>query len=159
MHKHLRIWVMVTDSGRAHLFVADEDLTGLSAAVLPGLPVEEIHAHARDLKSDRPGRSFGSAGGGTRHAIEPRHDYHKQEKHEFVATVANALERAFVAQEFDRLVLVAPPRTVGEMRHLLPDRLQAEMQVIAKDLTKTTVPQIWTEVVDNVPRPWLVGAK
>ncbi|HXJ00700.1 MAG TPA: host attachment protein [Micropepsaceae bacterium] len=158
MHKHLRIWVLVMDGGRAQLFVPDEDLTGLHTAVLPELPVADPSTHARDLKSDRPGRSFGSARTGTRHSIEPRHDYHKLKKHDFAAGISDVLERAFAAREFERLVLVAPPRTVGEMRTLLPARLSADMYVIAKDLTKATAAEMWHEVAAIVPRPWLMRA-
>ena len=143
------IWVMVTDSGRARLFIADEHVTGLIPAELPELSVE-VHHYARDLKSDHPGRSFSLAGGGARHAIEPRHDYHKLEKHDFAAAVAHALNRAYASGEFNQLVLVAPPRTLGELRKMLGDSVQARMQVIAKDLTKATVDQLWTEMASLV---------
>lgn len=158
MHKTIRVWVMVMDAGHVQLFVVDDHLKGLQAAPLPGLPAEQPHAFARDSKSDRPGRSFGSTHTGTRHAIEPRHDYHKQEKHNAAAAVASALDRAFGAHEYDRLVLVAPPRTVGEMRTLLSARLQGETDIIAKDLTKATTEEIWAEVAGIVPRPWLKHA-
>ena len=158
MRKDIRVWVMVMDGGHVQLFVADKESEGLHATSLPGLLVAEPHAHARDLKSDRPGRSFGSTHTGTRHAIEPRHDYHKQEKHDSAVLVASALERAFVAHEFDRLVLIAPPRTVGEMRTLLSARLLAETDIIAKDLTKATSQEIWGEVASIVPHPWLKHA-
>jgi protein required for attachment to host cells len=153
MRRQIRVWVIVMDGGHVQLFVPDEELEGLHA--LPALVVAEPHAYARDLKSDRPGRSFGSTHTRTRHAIEPRHDYHKQEKHDSAARAASALERAFVAHEFDRLVLVAPPRTVGEMRTLLSGRLQAETDIIPKDLSKAAPPEIWQEVASIVPRPWL----
>jgi protein required for attachment to host cells len=151
MRKHIRIWVMVMDAGRVQLFDLDEKSRSLHPRSLPGLPAEGPHAYARDLKSDRPGRSFGSAHSGTRHAIEPRHDHHKQEKHEAAAQVASALERSFIAHEYDRLVLVAPPRAVGEMRILLSARLQSQMDTIAKDLSKATSAEIWNEVAALSP--------
>jgi protein required for attachment to host cells len=149
MTKTKDTWVMVADSGLARLFIADEHVTGLIPAELPELSVE-VHHHARDLKSDRPGRSFSSSGGGARHAIEPHHDYHKLEKHNFAAAVAHALNRAYASGEFNQLVLVVPPRTLGELRKMLGDSVQARMQVIAKDLTKAAVDQLWTEVASLV---------
>lgn len=143
------IWVMVADSGRARLFIADEHVTRLIPAELPELSVE-VHHHARDLKSDHPGRSFSSAGGGARQAIEPHHDYHKLEKHNFAAAVAHSLNCAYASGEFNQLVLVVPPRTLGELRKMLGDGVQARMKVIAKDLAKATVDQLWTEVASLV---------
>lgn len=149
MTKTKDTWVVVADSGRARLFIVDEHVTGLIPAELSELSVE-VHHHARDLKSDHPGRSFSSAGGGARHAIEPHHDYHKLEKHNFAAAVAHALNRAYASGEFNQLVLVVPPRTLGVLRKMLGDSVQARMQVIAKDLTKATVDQLWTEVASLV---------
>jgi protein required for attachment to host cells len=153
MTKNIRTWVIVADSGRAQLLIPDEDETQLLPADLPGLSAVDVSRHARDVKSDRPGRSFSSERGGVRHAIEPRHDYHKQEKHKFAAAMADAINRACLAQDYDRLVLVVPPRTLGELRSLLSDRVQAHMSVIPKDLTKATTSTIWLEVADAVRHP------
>lgn len=153
MPKNIRTWVVVADSGRAQLLVPDEDVAHLLHADFPGLPAAELNRHARDATSDRPGRSFTSAGGGLRHAIEPRHDYHKLEKHKFAAAVANALNHSCLAQDYDRLVLVVPPRTLGELRGLLSDRVQATMSVVPKDLTKSSAQEIWLEVADIVRHP------
>ena len=153
MLKSIRTWVVVADSGRAQLLIPDEDETQLFPADLPGLSSLDVSHHARDVTSDRPGRSFGSAGGGVRHAIEPHHDYHKQEKHKFAAAMAHAINQACLAGDYDRLVLVVPPRTLGELRSLLSDRVQAHMSVIPKDLTKSTTPAIWLEVADAVRHP------
>ena len=155
MTKNQHIWVVVADSGCARLFIPDAHLTGLVLAELPDLSVE-VHPHARDLKSDHPGRSFSSAGGGARHAIEPHHDYHKLEKHDFAAALAHALNRAYESGAFERLVLVVPPRTLGELRTLLADRVQTGMEVIAKDLTKATMAKLWAEVASIVRKAPLI---
>jgi protein required for attachment to host cells len=152
MRKTVHTWVVVADSGQAHLFAADEDETHLIPLEVPGVPAAEPPHHARDLTSDRPGRSFSSAGGGVRHAIEPHHDYRKQEKHNFVAALAQSLDLAFQAKKYDRLVLVVPPRTLGELRHLLSAPVQAGMEVVAKDLTGATIDALWSEVAPIVRR-------
>ena len=150
MRKHIRNWVLVADSARAHLFVPNEDETDLTARELVGIPTAEASHFSRELASDRPGRSNSSAGGGVRHAIEPHHDYHKQEKHNFVVQLADAVNRAFQAKDFDRLVLVVPPRTLGELRKCLSAPVQACMEVVAKDLTKASIPTIWSDVAQIV---------
>jgi protein required for attachment to host cells len=152
MRKIVRNWVVVADSGQAHLFATDENETRLIPLELPGVPVAEVAHHARDLASDRPGRSFSSAGGGIRHAIEPHHDYRKQEKHNFVAALAESLNVAFQAKKYDRLVLVTPPRTLGEFRQLLSAPVQAGMEVVGKDLTAATTDTLWSEVGPIVHR-------
>ena len=146
MRKILHTWVVVADSGQAHLFATDESETRLIPIEVPGVPATEIAHHARDLASDRPGRSFASAGGGVRHAIEPHHDYKKQEKHNFVAALAQSLNVAFQARKYERLVLVSPPRTLGELRQLLSASIQGSMVVVSKDLTGATIDALWAEV-------------
>jgi protein required for attachment to host cells len=151
MPKSTRTWVIVADGAVARLFVPNDDETALVESKLPGLHASELHAHARDVNSDAPGRSFASAGGGTRHSIEPRHDPHKMEKHKFAAAVAKALDESCEARAFDTLVLVAPNRSVGEFRILLSERVQARIgQVIAKDLTKATAADLWPKVARTV---------
>ena len=71
-----------------------------------------------------------------RHAFEPPHDYHKLEKHRFMATLAEALDDACGRRAFDDLILVAPRRSLGELRGLLSKRVQGSVrQEVAKDLT------------------------
>jgi len=64
--------------------------------------------------------------------------------------VAHSLNCAYASGEFNQLVLVVPPRTLGELRKMLGDGVQARTQVIAKDLAKATVDQLWTEVASLV---------
>ena len=71
-----RTWVVVADSGRAQLFVPDEDKTRLVQRDLPDFEPPSISHYAREVISDRPTRSFSSAGGGVRHAVELRQDPH-----------------------------------------------------------------------------------
>lgn len=156
MPKSTRTWVVVADGAVAQLFVPNTKATALVCTSLPRLASAATHRHARDLKSDRPGRSFSSAGGGTRHAIEPRHDHHKMEKHNFTAAVAKALDLACAAGAFDQLVLVAPRRSVGELRTLLSKRVQARIgKVIAKDMTKASAAELWPHVAQIVRYPTL----
>ena len=59
----------------------------LEPAVEPELYDPAVHGYSRDLKSDHPGRAF-DPGSGQRHAIEPRHDPHAYEKHQFARRIA-----------------------------------------------------------------------
>ncbi len=152
MSKTLRTWVVATDAAHAQLFIYDDLAGELRAAPLSGLPAREDWLQPHTEKSDRPGRSYGSSGG-VRHALESHSDYRKLEKHRFSVAVAEAINRASQAREFDRLVLVAPARSLGELRQYLSHPVQSAMQVIAKDLTKAPVAKIWEHVAESVLRP------
>jgi protein required for attachment to host cells len=46
------------------------------------------------------------------------------EKHNFVHAIVEALKHAHGQHKFERLVVVAPERSIGEFRALAPDSLQ-----------------------------------
>lgn len=141
---HPITWIVVADGARARFFVRSKGAHKLLPARNADLIAVESRGHARDLKSDKPGRSYSSARGGVRHALEPPHDYHKLEKRKFSACVADALDAACENGEFDHLILVAPRRTLGEMRKLMSPRVQGCLRrEIAKELTAETPARIW----------------
>lgn len=144
--KNLRTWIVVVDGAHARLFTQNGSDAGWAAAHLDGLPAPEDRLQSHTEKSDRPGRTFSSSGGGIRHSIESHSDYRKLEKHKFTLAVADALNHAALAKKFDRLILVAPPRSVGELRQSLSQQVQADMRILEKDLTKSPFEQIQNEV-------------
>lgn len=63
-------------------------------------------------------------------------DFHQQEEDRFAADTARMLKERAMAGEYDRLVVVAPPRTLGELRkHYHPEVTQRLAGEVAKDLT------------------------
>lgn len=142
--KRPRTWFVVADGARARFFVPSEDARKFVAARQADLVSPDSHGHSRDLKSDKPGRSYASSRSGVRHAIEPAHDPHKLEKHRFSAVLAEVLDDACGRREFDQLVLVAPRRSLGELRGLLTPRVQRCIaQEVAKALTKESPAGLW----------------
>ncbi len=127
-------WILVADGARARILRNDGPGKGLQ----PAVDGEFSHSAppTRELGSDRPGRTRESVGS-TRHAMEPRIDWHRFEKEKFGRELAALLDGAAERNEFDRLVLVAPPRTLGDLRAALGGkarrRLRAELD---KDLTR-----------------------
>ena len=74
-----------------------------------------------------------------RSAIEPRRDLHEAAKEDFVKLVADQLDEEHGRGQFDRLVLIAPPRVLTELK----DKLSEPMaKIVARDLQKdlTKVP-------------------
>lgn len=128
-------WIVVADGARARFLKPDAGTAKLVPAGPADLASPQSRQRTRDLKSDRPGRSFSASRSGVRHAFEPPHDYHKLEKHRFMAALAEVLDDACGRRAFDDLILVAPRRSLGELRGLLSKRVQGSVrQEVAKDL-------------------------
>ncbi len=83
-----------------------------------------LHSFSRNVTTDKHGRGFASSGSGVRHAYEPKHDPHKQEKHNFVHQIAASLDAAYEQHKFSHLAIVAPARSLGEFRTLASDKLK-----------------------------------
>jgi protein required for attachment to host cells len=133
-------WVLVADGRRASIYRNDGPGRGLEA--IPGHRYEtELHAD-RELRTDKPGRSFESADG-SRHAMSPPTDYHRQEKERFAERIAGKIETAALKGEFDRLVVVAEPKALGVLRGALGAHAKAKLVgEVDKDLTEQPVDQI-----------------
>ncbi len=95
-----------------------------------------LHRFNREIVSDKPGRAFSSVGEG-RSAIEPKHDPHKMEKHNFIHAIVRVLEDALDRNAFESLVVVAPERGIGEFRSLASDKLKRRVwREVPKELTQ-----------------------
>jgi protein required for attachment to host cells len=150
---------VVTDSARARFFVHRKGSAKLVPARNADMVGLDSRRHARDLKSDKPGRSFSSARSGVRHALEPPHDYRKLEKHKFVASVVSTLGEARERKEFDRLIVVAPRRTLGELRSLMPQQVRdCLFQEVAKDLSNEPESRLWSRLAALGVRPTALSA-
>ncbi|MBC7163481.1 MAG: host attachment protein [Roseovarius sp.] len=125
-------WVLVAD-GKKALF-----LENVTDAHDPNLVVRRVEEQDnppnRDQRSDRPGRMT-DPGPGQRSALAEA-DWHRLEEARFAAQAAEILYRLAHRGAFDRLVLVAPPRTLGELRaHLHKEVAARVVAEIGKDLT------------------------
>lgn len=146
-HKVKPTWIVVMDSSTARFYVLRQDEGGRRIEEAADAMESGLHRHSADVKSDRPGRGFRSGNSTARHAMEPPQDFHKLEKHDFVHAVAQKLRAAHDAHEFERLAVVAPERSLGELRNLLPDNVKnAVWREIAKDLVKLNDQELWARV-------------
>lgn len=142
--KPVRTWVLVADAGQSKVY---ENLgPGKGLNEVRGEAMEHDLPPTREIGTDKPGRTFDSGGEG-RHAMAPRVDWHEQAKSEFAKSVAARLNKAQQKNRFDRLVLVAPPKMLGELRAALSDHTAKHVSgEINKDLTGLTVTQIVEQV-------------
>jgi protein required for attachment to host cells len=132
-------FVVVADGRKMLFFRNDGD------AAYPNLVVERVREQdnppSRDQATDAPGVAFSSNGPG-RSTYEET-DFHQLEEDRFAAETADRLRKRALANNFEKLIVVAPPRTLGELRkHYhkeVSDRLIAELD---KDLTGHPVKEI-----------------
>lgn len=131
--KPIKTWIVIADGARAR--VIENKGPGKGIAALAGMEFEGDHASSGDIMADKPGRTFDSVGM-ARHAMEPTSDPHQQLKVQFVERIAATLESSF--EDYDRLILVAPPETLGLLRKSLPAAVAAKVSgELGKDLTRT----------------------
>jgi len=112
----------------------------------PNLKTEQVFAddnpRTREQGTDRPGRAFKRASTNLRSGVAAT-DWHELEKERFTARVASALEQQVRADKVKAIVIVAPPRTLAELRHAfhkdVANRIVGEVE---KDLTKHPVGDI-----------------
>jgi len=88
---------------------------------------------------DRPGRVYGGTFANTRgrRSGVGQTDWHLAEEQHFARRMAGALERLVRSHSVHALIIVAPPRTLAELREAFhPDVRKAVVAELHKDLTK-----------------------
>ncbi len=108
--------------------------------------LEQDNPPTREQGTDRPGRSIanlGVAGPGVARSAMAEVDWHHLAKERFADEIADALYRHAHANLFDRLVIIAPAKILGNLRKAFHaeviDRIVAE---IPKELTSHPVAEI-----------------
>lgn len=111
----------------------------------PDLEVEDVltdkNPPTRQQGTDKPGR-FSDASANHRSSVEPT-DWHQLEEDRFAGEVAEALYKAAHKGRYKKLVVVAPPKTLGVLRKEyhkeVSQRIVAEVD---KDLTGHPIDKI-----------------
>ena len=137
-------FVLVAD-GRKMLFLRNE-----GDAAYPNLRVEKKvidrhnpshHDQATDLAGGASGTrtAGGHWGGGNMEEV----DFHQLEEDRFAADTAEMLKTRALNNDFESLIVIAPPRTLGEMRKHYHKEVSARLAgEIDKDLTGHPVSEI-----------------
>ena len=132
--------VLVAD-GKKMLFFRNE-----GDSEFPKLEIERKREHDdaadRDMKRDGPGRTFDASGGAGRSAYQET-DFHQLEEDRFAAETAELLKRRALTNDYEQLIIVAPPKTLGELRKHYHKEVQKRLAAeVAKDLTGHPVTEI-----------------
>jgi len=103
--------------------------------------LERDNPPTREQGTDRPGRSNASVGV-ARSAMEET-DWHQLAEERFAGELADALYRHAHANRFEKLVIVAPPKVLGNLRKALHAEVIARVAAeIPKELTSHPVAEI-----------------
>lgn len=132
-------WVMVGDGRKALFFINKGSPDLLDLRVLE-TRIDDNPA-TRDQGADRPGRAYASVGG-SRSAVGDT-DWHEIEEERFARAIAERINDGAEAGEFSEIVIVAPPKTLGEIRKDLSKKAQEKVAgELGKDLTRHPLPDI-----------------
>jgi protein required for attachment to host cells len=132
-------FILVAD-GRKSLFFRNEGDGDFPNLAVESKEVRENPDH-HDQARDTAGQAASPVGDVS--ATMGETDFHVLEEQRFAADTAAMLKKRALNNEFEALVVVAPPKTLGELRkHYhkeVEKRLVAE---VPKDLTNLPVPEI-----------------
>jgi protein required for attachment to host cells len=148
--------VVVADQSEARIYL----LRGAAMRLAARLENEAAHLHDRDLKSDRPGRVFdraptlrGRRGAVGHHATGGERKPRRQVELAFARSVAAAAATTRRSASFDRLVLVAGPRFLGQLRRTLAAPLRTRVVAeLAKDWVHLPAATLRARVASAVRR-------
>lgn len=114
-------WALVADSGRARFFELQK--TPPEFRELRSMTSEALHQRSSDLVSDGVGRDY-NARGPLSHSKKPRSDPHDLAEQAFSRQLVDELEQAANEKAFEKLLVVADPKTLGRLRPLMSKQLR-----------------------------------
>lgn len=119
-----RVWLLTADSHTARIFRKNEEHLELLGELTPG---KEASKH----------RFTGGGEHTAHHSYRPDKNPGRMAEDIFAHTLAEWLDEAVSADAFDRLVVVAPPHMLGDLRKVMSKQLNARVVAeVGKDFTK-----------------------
>jgi protein required for attachment to host cells len=160
-------WVLIADMKQAQIYncsktLKQTPLTGANphhyydeksghalAPVLNGLfKAESIDDY--QVGHDRRGTAS-SSNSSAHNTYEPKGDIKTELKRRFAETLSDKLQQAYAEKLFDQLVLVAPPKMIGEFREqLTPDIQHNIVASLSKDLMHYHGQELMTHLHDTL---------
>lgn len=139
MKPYTPTWIVLMDGSRGRILVQDAPGAALTRPFGDGFTSGRELSH--EVGEDRPGRSRGFAGASARHAFEPRSNPHDKAELEFSGQIAAFVDRGVGDRRVQRVILVAPPRAMGDLRKALSPRAYARVH--------TEISHDWLDLPDH----------
>jgi protein required for attachment to host cells len=134
--RHAR--VLVTDGARAIILRNEGDAAHPELRTVRAYSQDNPPTHEQG--ADKPGRMNDSLG--RRSAMEAA-DYHRLAEDRFVGAIADIMDDDLKAGEYETIIVVAPPISLGEYRKAAsPGVAKATLHELNKDLTKHSTADI-----------------
>ena len=131
--KPAKTWVLVADGASARVF--DFHAGQRSLHRVHAMDSEEARMKTSEIMSDNEGRRS-DTGPNQRSTVGPA-DAQRHAKGEFSQDVAAWLDKAAAEHRYEKLVLVAAPQMLGDLRKALSKpAAEKVMKEVAKDLTQ-----------------------
>lgn len=137
-------WVVVGDGAGAKVYESDALLEELTL-------VDQVHlTHGHISHGDGSATAqLPGAGGG---AHEARHDHGRETEEKFARAVAQVVNDGDTKHRFERVILVAPPRFLGDLRGALSNGTGKKVVAsIHHDWTKLGLRELSSQVRKNLP--------
>jgi protein required for attachment to host cells len=154
----MQIRIIVADQSEARFY--DTARRGARLKSAGRLTDPLAHLHDRELKSDRPGRTFNRAAGRGRrgasahHATGGERSPRKIEAQRFARRIVAELRKSTGKKGVDRLILMAGPSFLGLLRQALPASLR---KLVVAEIHRDLVHQTEAEVRSHIPESAFAG--
>lgn len=133
-------WILVGDGRKALVLRNEGDATYPNLRRVDVFENDDNPATAK-IGTDRPGSTTAYATG--RHGGVEQTDWHDIAEHRFAQHVAQLLDGRSSKGDFSTLVVVAPPRTLADLRQSFSKSLRDKIiGEVDKDLTKHPIHEI-----------------
>jgi protein required for attachment to host cells len=144
--KPTRTWVLVADSKHGRILSQTGAMSNLEAVAGAAFEQQD-RRKTGDANGGRPAAGHDSVGG-VPFAVAACVDWQRAEKCEFASKLAACLEDGAWRDQFDRLILVAPPRDLGALRAVLGPSARGRLAGdLDRDMTDTSAEEIRARLV------------
>jgi protein required for attachment to host cells len=138
------VLVLVGDGSKA-LFFKNTGTPLHPKLVVAGM-LEQENPPTREQGTDRPGRYASNATPTFRSAVEQT-DWHQLAEDRFASRIADALYQGAHANQYQLLIIVAPPKVLGTLRKSLHKEVLSRIEAeVPKELATYTVPELQKEL-------------
>lgn len=122
-------WIVVANGSYAKIF----ELNGRELHKIQQIDYPDGRKKLGEILSDRPGRTQGVQS--PRHALGTKIDERHEIQRDFAIKIADILKKAHAENAFERLILIASPHLLGELRNSIDETTKkAIFKEFGKDL-------------------------